>query len=95
MIAFAIAIAEACGHWPALGVLDIPHRGRYGLGFGVYDRFKLVPEDAENGGRICGQGAPNLGMTALPCWCIVAPPTALARPLTLWSRLRGVATPSN
>lgn len=49
--------------WTALGVRDLPPAGRHGQcpGCGGRDRFRLVPEDAEDGGWICGQGGSPTG----------------------------------
>ena len=67
MIDFATAKAAARGQWPAiwsaLGVGAIPAKGRHGPcpGCGGKDRFRLLPEDADNGGWVCGRGGDPTG----------------------------------
>ncbi len=67
MNSFTTIKAAASGRWPdiwaALGVGDLPPPGRHGPcpGCGGRDRFRLVPEDADDGGWICGQGGHPTG----------------------------------
>ncbi len=67
MIDFPTCKAAARGQWPAiwsaLGVSDLPRPGRHGPcpGCGGRDRFRLLPEDAEHGGWICGRGGDPTG----------------------------------
>lgn len=67
MIDFQSCKAAARGGWPAiwsaLGVGDLPRMGRHGPcpGCGGRDRFRLLPEDEDNGGWICGQGGDPTG----------------------------------
>ncbi len=59
--------------WAALGVPDLPPPGQHGPcpGCGGRDRFRLVPEDAEHGGWICGQGGNPTGGDGLELLCHV------------------------
>lgn len=67
MIDFAAVKAAARGLWPdiwaALGVGDLPPLGRHGpcLGCGGQDRFRRLPEEAADGGWICGGGGNPTG----------------------------------
>ena len=49
--------------WAALGVPDLPSLDQHSPcpGCGGRDRLRLVPEDAEHGGWICGQGGTPTG----------------------------------
>lgn len=64
---FTTCKAAARGQWPtiwsALGMRELPRQGRHGPcpGCGGRDRFRLVPESAEHGGWICGQGGEPTG----------------------------------
>lgn len=67
MTDFKTVKAAASGRWPtiwsALGVRDLPRLGRHAPcpGCGGRDRFRCLPEDADNGAWICGQGGTPTG----------------------------------
>lgn len=67
MIDFTTVKVAARGKWPAiwsaLGVRDLPPPGRHGPcpGCGGRDRFRLVPEEADDGGWVCGRGGDPTG----------------------------------
>ncbi len=67
MIGFQTAKTAAAGRWleiwAGLGVGELPPLGQHGPcpGCGGRDRFRLVPEEAESGGWVCGQGGDPTG----------------------------------
>lgn len=67
MMEFANIKAAACGRWleifSALNVTPLPKLGRHGPcpGCGGKDRFRLVPDGADDGRWICGQGGDPTG----------------------------------
>ncbi|GEM_PF-3765106 len=64
---FNTAKAAAAGRWPsiwkALGVGEVPPLGRHGPcpGCRGRDRFRLLPQELEDGGWVCGQGGAPTG----------------------------------
>ena len=77
MTTFADVKTAAQGRWPEIwathGLPDLPPPGQHSPcpGCGGRNRFRLVPDEVESGGWICGQGGNPTGGDGLDLLCHV------------------------